>query len=118
MRSSGAPSSILVTGLCRHQCTDSEVPDYPRLEVWQCCTHIRIRHRRKVILRKWWLKRCVAAESLQEAVDRLCNFMRLRSSQWRSVRNTDELERLHEAFKRRIKVQIVLPSADIAAMLF
>ena len=28
------------------------------------------------------------------------------------------LERLHEEFKRRIKTQTVLPSADTAAMLF
>ena len=31
---------------------------------------------------------------------------------------TDEMERLHEEFKRRIKTQTVLPSAETAAMLF
>src|SRR5260221_2295871 len=39
-------------------------------------------------------------------------------SQWRSVRTTNAIERLHEEFKRRIKTQTVLPSADTAAMLF
>src|SRR5207244_32723 len=37
---------------------------------------------------------------------------------WRSVRTTNAIERLHEEFKRRIKTQTVLPSADTAAMLF
>lgn len=31
---------------------------------------------------------------------------------------TNAIERLHEEFKRRIKTQTVLPSADAAAMLF
>jgi hypothetical protein len=40
------------------------------------------------------------------------------TDQWRSVRTTNAIERLHEEFKRRIKTQTVLPSADTAAMLF
>ena len=39
-------------------------------------------------------------------------------NQWRSARTTNAIERLHEEFKRRIKTQTVLPSADTAAMLF
>ena len=35
-----------------------------------------------------------------------------------SARTTNAIERLHEEFKRRIKTQTVLPSADTAAMLF
>ncbi|MGY3281130.1 transposase-like protein [Bradyrhizobium sp. S3.7.6] len=31
---------------------------------------------------------------------------------------TNAIERLHEEFKRRIKTQTVLPSADTAAMMF
>src|SRR5438132_10053669 len=49
---------------------------------------------------------------------RLFTFARLPPSQWRSVRTTNAIERLHEEFKRRIKTQTVLPSADTAAMLF
>jgi putative transposase len=37
--------------------------------------------------------------------------------QWKSTRTTNAIERLHEEFKRRIKTQTVLPSADTAAML-
>jgi hypothetical protein len=33
-------------------------------------------------------------------------------------RSANAIERLHERFKRRIKTQTVLPSADTAAMLF
>ena len=40
------------------------------------------------------------------------------SSQWKSARTTNAIERLHEEFKRRIKTQTVLPSAETAAMLF
>jgi transposase-like protein len=45
-------------------------------------------------------------------------FTRLPPGQWRSARTTNAIERLHEEFKRRIKTQTVLPSADTAAMLF
>jgi putative transposase len=40
------------------------------------------------------------------------------TSQWKSARTTNAIERLHEEFKQRIKTQTVLPSADTAAMLF
>jgi len=39
-------------------------------------------------------------------------------SQWRSVRTTNAIERLHEEFTPRIKTQTVLPSAAAAGMLF
>jgi transposase-like protein len=39
-------------------------------------------------------------------------------SQWKSARTTNAIERLHEEFRRRIKTQTVLPSAETAAMLF
>jgi len=45
-------------------------------------------------------------------------FTRLPPSQWRSARTTNAIERLHKEFKRRIKTQTVLPSAETAAMLF
>jgi putative transposase len=74
--------------------------------------------RRKVFIRKWRLKHRAVADSLEEAGDRLFTFARLPPSQWRSLRTTNAIERLHEEFKRRIKTQTVLPSADTAAMLF
>jgi putative transposase len=41
--------------------------------------------------------------------ERLFTFTRLPPGQWRSVRATNAIERLHEEFKRRIKTQTVLP---------
>src|SRR3979411_2488312 len=69
-------------------------------------------------LRTWRLKHRAVADSLEGAGEGLFTFPRLPPSQWRSVRTTNAIERLHEEFKRRIKTQTVLPSADTAAMLF
>ena len=41
-----------------------------------------------------------------------------KQSQWKSIRTTNAIERLHEEFKRRIKTQCMLPCADTACMLF
>src|SRR5438445_3134097 len=81
-------------------------------------TREEIETRRKAFIRKWRLKHRAVADSLEEASDRLFAFARLPPSQWRSVRTTNAIERVHEEFKRRIKTQTVLPSADTAAMLF
>src|SRR3954463_4404522 len=81
-------------------------------------TREEIQARRKAFIRKWRLKHRAVADSLEEAGDRLFTFTRLPPSQWRSLRTTNPIERLHEEFKRRIKTQTVLPSADTAAMLF
>jgi putative transposase len=78
----------------------------------------QIEGRRRAFLRKWRLKCRAVADSLEEAGDRLFAFVRLPSSQWKSARTTNAIERLHEEFKRRIKTQTVLPSAETAAMLF
>ncbi len=77
-----------------------------------------IEARRKAFLRKWRLKCQAVADSLEEAGEALFAFTRLPSSQWKSARTTNAIERLHEEFKRRIKTQTVLPSAETAAMLF
>jgi transposase-like protein len=81
-------------------------------------TRQEIEARRKAFIRKWRLKHRPVADSLEEAGDRLFTFTRLPPSQWRSARTTNAIERLHEEFKRRIKTQTVIPSADTAAMLF
>ena len=77
-----------------------------------------IEERRRAFMRKWRLKCKAVADSLEEAGERLFTFTRLPLSQWRSARTTNAIERLHEEFKRRIKTQTVLPSAETAAMLF
>jgi transposase-like protein len=77
-----------------------------------------IEARRRAFLRKWRLRCPAVADSLEEAGERLFAFARLPPSQWKSARTTNAVERLHEEFKRRIKTQTVLPSAETAAMLF
>ena len=77
-----------------------------------------IEERRRTFIHKWRLRHRAFADSLEEAGERLFTFTRLPPSQWRSARTTNAIERLHEEFKRRIKTQTVLPSADTAAMLF
>jgi transposase-like protein len=77
-----------------------------------------IEAKRKAFIRKWRLKCRAVADSLEEAAERLFTFARFPQSQWKSIRTTNAIERLHEEFKRRIKTQTVLPSAETAAMLF
>ncbi|KDM67011.1 transposase for insertion sequence element IS905 [Acidiphilium sp. JA12-A1] len=81
-------------------------------------TSAEVMRRRRLFLVKWRLKCRGVADSLEEAGDRLFTFTRLPQSQWKSARTTNAIERLHEEFKRRIKTQTVLPSAETAAMLF
>ena len=74
--------------------------------------------KRRVFLAKWKLRCRAVADSLQEAGERLFTFLRYPPEQWRSLRTTNAIERLHEEFKRRIKTQCLLPGAETAAMLF
>ncbi len=95
---------------------DEVTADYT--DMIYAATPEEIEQRRKVFIRKWRLRHRPVADCLEEAGDRLFTFTRLPPSQWRSARTTNAIERLHEEFKRRIKTQTVLPSADTAAMLF
>ena len=81
-------------------------------------TRAEVEMRRKAFVRKWRLKCRAVANSLEEAGDRLFTFTRFPLSQWKSIRTSNAIERLHEEFKRRIKSQTILPCADTAAMLF
>lgn len=81
-------------------------------------TRQEVEARRKAFIRKWRLKCRAVADSLEEAGDKLFTFTRFPPSQWKSIRTSNAIERLHEEFKRRIKTQTVLPCAETAAMLF
>jgi len=74
--------------------------------------------RRKAFVRKWRLKCQAVVDSLDEAGPRLFTFLRYPPEQWKSIRTTNAIERLHEEFKRRIKTQCLLPCAETACMLF
>ncbi len=77
-----------------------------------------VQAKRKAFLAKWRPRCKEVADSLEEAGDRLFTFLRYPPGQWRSLRTTNAIERLHEEFKRRIKTQCALPNAETAAMLF
>jgi putative transposase len=77
-----------------------------------------VAQKRVAFLRKWRLKCRAVADSLEEAGGRLFTFLRYPPEQWKSIRTTNAIERLHEEFKRRIKTQCLLPCAETACMLF
>jgi transposase-like protein len=77
-----------------------------------------IEARRKAFVRKWRLKCPAVAASLEEAGANLFTFLLYPPDQWKSIRTTNAIERLHEEFKRRIKTQCLLPCAETACMLF
>jgi putative transposase len=74
--------------------------------------------RRKAFVRKWRLKCPAVVASLEEAGANLFTFLLYPPDQWKSIRTTNAIERLHEEFKRRIKTQCLLPCAETACMLF
>jgi putative transposase len=67
-----------------------------------------------------WAKRCPGVvTSLREGGDELLTFFRFPKEQWKTLRTTNTIERLHEEFRRRVKTQGALPSEDAAlALLF
>jgi putative transposase len=79
-------------------------------------TEVVARH--KAFVRKWRLKCPAVAASMEEAGARLFTFLHYPPEQWKSLRTTNAVERLHEEFKRRIKTQCLLPCAKTACMLF
>jgi putative transposase len=81
-------------------------------------TAAAVQAKRKAFLAKWKLRCRPVTVSLEEAGERLFTFLRYPPEQWRSLRTTNAIERLHEEFKRRIKTQCLLPCAETAAMLF
>ena len=65
-----------------------------------------------------WTKRCPGVvRSLQEGGDELLTFFRFPKSQWKTLRTTNVIERLHEEFRRRVKTQGALPAEDAAVVL-
>jgi transposase-like protein len=65
-----------------------------------------------------WGKRCPGVvTSLREGGLELLTFFRFPKSQWKALRSTNVVERLHEEFRRRGKTQGSLPSEDAAVVL-
>lgn len=66
---------------------------------------------------KWKKLAPKVVASLEEAGEELLTFYRFPPSQWKSLRTTNAIERLNGEFRRRVKTQGSLPSAQAAELL-
>lgn len=65
-----------------------------------------------------WAKRCPGVvTSLREGADELLTFFTFPKAQWKTLRTTNVIERLHEEFRRRVNTQGSLPGEDAAVVL-
>jgi putative transposase len=65
-----------------------------------------------------WARRCPGVvASLREGGDELLTFFTFPKAQWKTLRTTNAIERLHEEFRRRVKTQGSLPGEDAALVL-
>ena len=55
--------------------------------------------------------------SLREGGEELLTFFRFPKAQWKTLRTTNVIERLHGEFRRRVKTQGALPTEDAALVL-
>lgn len=67
---------------------------------------------------KWSKLAPKVAKSLEEAGEELLTFYRFPRTQWRSLRTTNVIERLHGEFRRRVKTMGGLPNEEAAELLF
>ena len=89
--------------------------DYHRLIRADSLTAARQAHREFVAT--WSKTAPKVAASLQEAGDELLTLYRFPQTQWKSLRTTNVIERLHGEFRRRVKTQGSLPTAQAAELL-
>ncbi|MGH9173903.1 MAG: transposase, partial [Vicinamibacterales bacterium] len=61
--------------------------------------------------------RFVRRTDSREGGDELLTFFRFPRTQWKTLRTTNTIERLHEEFRRRVKTQGSLPTEDAALVL-
>jgi transposase-like protein len=70
-----------------------------------------------IFVRKW-APRCPGmVRSLHEGGEELLTFFAFPKAQWKTLRTTNVIERLHEEFRRRVKTQGSLPTEDAALVL-
>jgi putative transposase len=75
-------------------------------------------HTAYIAFERGWAKRCPGVvTSLREGGDEQLTFFRFPKAQWKTLRTTNTIERLHEEFRRRVKTQGSLPSEDAALVL-
>lgn len=56
-------------------------------------------------------------DELRDGGDELLTFFTFPKAQWKTLRTTNTIERLHEEFRRRVKTQGSLPTEDAALVL-
>lgn len=71
----------------------------------------------RAFVAKWEKRLPKVVASLREAGDELLPFYRLPASQWKSARTTNAIERLNGEFRRRVKPQGALPTAQTVEVL-
>ena len=75
-------------------------------------------HTAYVAFERTWGKRCPGVvTSLREGGDELLTFFGFPKAQWKALRSTNVIERLHGEFRRRVKTQGSLPSEQAALVL-
>jgi len=89
--------------------------DYHRIVYAASEAEARTAHRR--FMAKWKPLAPKVAASLLEAGEELLTFYRFPASQWKALRTTNAIERLHEEFRRRVKTQGALPDTQTAEVL-
>jgi transposase-like protein len=71
----------------------------------------------RAFVSQWRTRAPKVVESLEEAGEELLTFYRFPASQWKGLRSTNAIERLNEEFRRRVKTQGSLPTAQAAELL-
>ena len=89
--------------------------DYHRIIHAESLDQARKAYREFVL--KWKKLAPKVVVSLEEAGDELLTFYSFPNSQWKSLRTTNAIERLNGEFRRRVKTQGSLPSAQAAELL-
>ncbi len=140
-----APLLAIIDGNPGLRCAVSEA--WPRVAVQRCCVHKLRNLERKApkhalaeirddfhrivyapsvdaarlahaAFERTWGKRCPGVvPSLREGGDELLTFFTFPKAQWKTLRTTNTIERLHEEFRRRVKTQGSLPGEDAAVVL-
>ena len=89
--------------------------DYHRIIQAESLDQARKAYREFIV--KWRKLAPKVAVSLEEGGEELLTFYSFPDSQWKSLRTTNAIERLNGEFRRRVKTQGSLPSAQAAELL-
>jgi transposase-like protein len=89
--------------------------DYHRIVQAESLDQARKAYREFVL--KWKKSAPKVVASLEEASEELLTFYSFPSSQWKSLRTTNAIERLNGEFRRRVKTQGSLPGTQAAEFL-